>query len=365
MATCAVCGYDAAEVFKFCPECGATLGADGREQRKVVTVLFCDVVGSTALGETTDPRQYVCAAGALVRADEGDRRAHGVTAKRFTGDAAVALFGAPRCKRTTPCGPAGPQSGCVRPARSSGWKAARHQHGRGGDGHRGALRDRDPVNVAARLQRRRSRARCWSAQARSTRGARAPPRCRSARAARAERKGRAGRAPVLAGATRARANAPRLSGASASSRSCARPGGGPAEGAAARDRGRRSGRRQVAARRRAARGLDARVVRPLPPLREGITYWPVVEVIKQLDALPTDRGGRSLDPSAAAARREQAPSADEIAWAFRKLLEEQAPLVVSSTTSSGARRPSSTWSSRRGCCPAGHGAPAAALPGPS
>ena len=59
----------------------------------------------------------------------------------------------------------------------------------------------------------------------------------------------------------------------------------------------------------------------------GITYWPVVEVVKQLDALPSD-------PAAAAAIRsllgrvEEGTSAEEIGWAFRKLLEEQAPLVV-------------------------------------
>ena len=62
------------------------------------------------------------------------------------------------------------------------------------------------------------------------------------------------------------------------------------------------------------------------PYGEGITYWPVVEVIKQLDALPSD-------PAAATAIRsllretDEATSAEEIAWAFRKLLEEQAPLV--------------------------------------
>jgi hypothetical protein len=63
------------------------------------------------------------------------------------------------------------------------------------------------------------------------------------------------------------------------------------------------------------------------PYGEGITYWPVVEVVKQLAALPSD-------PVAAAAIRsllgesEIPTSGDEIAWAFRKLLEEQAPLVV-------------------------------------
>ena len=74
--------------------------------------------------------------------------------------------------------------------------------------------------------------------------------------------------------------------------------------------------------------IDARVVRGrCLPYGAGITYWPVVEVIKQLDVLPTD-------PAAAAAIRsllgesDAGTSAEEIGWAFRKLLEEQAPLVV-------------------------------------
>ena len=74
--------------------------------------------------------------------------------------------------------------------------------------------------------------------------------------------------------------------------------------------------------------IGARVVRGrCLPYGAGITYWPVVEVIKQLDVLPTD-------PAAAAALRsllgesDAGTSAEEIGWAFRKLLEEQAPLVV-------------------------------------
>ncbi len=75
-------------------------------------------------------------------------------------------------------------------------------------------------------------------------------------------------------------------------------------------------------------GVEARVVRGrCLPYGEGITYWPVVEVVKQLAVLPSD-------PAAAAAIRsllgesEVGTSGDEIAWAVRKLLEEQAPLVV-------------------------------------
>ena len=74
--------------------------------------------------------------------------------------------------------------------------------------------------------------------------------------------------------------------------------------------------------------VEARVVRGrCLPYGEGITYWPVVEVVKQLAVLPSD-------PVAAAAIRsllgesDVGTSGDEIAWAFRKLLEEQAPLVV-------------------------------------
>src|SRR5262245_14682330 len=63
------------------------------------------------------------------------------------------------------------------------------------------------------------------------------------------------------------------------------------------------------------------------PYGEGITYWPLVEVLKQLQAVPSDAAaaasiGSLLGESA------EATSAEEIAWAFRKLLGEQAPLVV-------------------------------------
>src|SRR5262245_21387774 len=76
------------------------------------------------------------------------------------------------------------------------------------------------------------------------------------------------------------------------------------------------------------RAVEARVVRGrCLPYGEGITYWPVVEVLRQLDVLPSD-------PMAAEAIRSLlgdsgvATNGDEIAWAFRKLLDEQAPLVV-------------------------------------
>ncbi|MBA2341932.1 MAG: AAA family ATPase, partial [Thermoleophilaceae bacterium] len=66
------------------------------------------------------------------------------------------------------------------------------------------------------------------------------------------------------------------------------------------------------------------------PYGEGITYWPVVEVLKQLDLLPPDEAGAEAIRSLLG-ESQAATSADEIAWAFRKTLEHaaaQRPLVV-------------------------------------
>jgi class 3 adenylate cyclase len=55
---CPTCGQETPEGFPRCANCGAEL-ADGktspREERKVVTVLFCDLVGFTASSEYSDP----------------------------------------------------------------------------------------------------------------------------------------------------------------------------------------------------------------------------------------------------------------------------------------------------------------------
>ena len=74
--------------------------------------------------------------------------------------------------------------------------------------------------------------------------------------------------------------------------------------------------------------IEARVVRGrCLAYGEGITYWPVVEVVKQLDALPSDEVAANAIRSLLG-ERDIPASTDEIAWAFRNLLEEQAPLVV-------------------------------------
>ena len=76
--------------------CAAPLAVEqAREQRKVVTILFCDLVGSTALGESTDPE----ALRARMRRYFDDLRTiierHGGTVEKFVGDAVMAVFGIP------------------------------------------------------------------------------------------------------------------------------------------------------------------------------------------------------------------------------------------------------------------------------
>ena len=66
------------------------------------------------------------------------------------------------------------------------------------------------------------------------------------------------------------------------------------------------------------------------PYGEGITYWPVVEVLKQLDVPPPEEAAAEAVGSLLG-ESEAATSAEEIAWAFRKTLEHAAaerPLVV-------------------------------------
>ena len=94
MSSCAQCGAAVPVDSRFCSSCGAPL-AVAAEVRKTVTVLFCDVVGSTELGERLDPevlRDTMSRFYAVVR--EPVER-HGGTVQKVIGDALVAVFGVP------------------------------------------------------------------------------------------------------------------------------------------------------------------------------------------------------------------------------------------------------------------------------
>ena len=96
MTACASCGAENRQGAKFCDTCGAPLAtAPAREQRKTVTVVFCDVAGSTSLGESVDPEAL---RGLLARYFERMKaivESHGGTVEKFIGDAVMAVFGVP------------------------------------------------------------------------------------------------------------------------------------------------------------------------------------------------------------------------------------------------------------------------------
>ena len=99
MTTCPSCGKELPPgVFPFCPFCTAPLeaSAPSREQRKTVTVLFCDVTGSTALGESTDPEALRAVLARYFERMKGIVESHGGTVEKFIGDAVMAVFGVPQ-----------------------------------------------------------------------------------------------------------------------------------------------------------------------------------------------------------------------------------------------------------------------------
>ena len=300
--------------------------------RKVVTVLFCDVVGSTMLGESSDPETLQ---GLLARYFDRMKtivEGHGGSVEKFIGDAVMAVFGVP----------AAHEDDALRATHAALEMLAAFPElgiqGRIGvntgevvTGTEERLATGDAVNVAARLQQAAEPDEILIGQGTldlmhglvevetveplDLKGKSEPvPAFRLLslldRPARRHESRFVGRERELALIVKAWERA----GWNGSCEVVTIVG----------DAG--VGKSRLVA--EAVASTDARVVRGrCLPYGEGITYWPVVEVLRQLDALPAD-------PAAAASIRsllgesDQPTSAEEIAWAVRKLLEQEAPLVV-------------------------------------
>ena len=95
---CAACGHENGENARFCEACGAPLGGGSGERRKVVSALFCDVVGSTALGESMDPEALRALLARYFDRMKGIVERHGGSVDKFIGDAMLIFFGDPETK---------------------------------------------------------------------------------------------------------------------------------------------------------------------------------------------------------------------------------------------------------------------------
>ena len=305
-----------------------TIGA----HRKVVTVLFCDVVGSTALGESVDPEALQ---GLLARYFERMSaivESHGGTVEKFIGDAVMAVFGVPVAH----------EDDALRACRAAvGMREALPELGVEGrlgvntgevlTGTEERLATGDAVNVAARLEQAAEPGEVLV-------GVETLALVRAAVEVGEERllelKGKSepvAAYPLVAVREAAeRSHASRFVGrgrelqqlVDAWDRALAGPScelvtvvGDPGVGKS----------RLVT---EMLDQIDARVVRGrCLSYGEGITYWPVIEVVKQLHARPDDEHAAAAIDSLLGENDTFAVT-DEIAWAFRKLLEAQAPLVV-------------------------------------
>jgi class 3 adenylate cyclase/tetratricopeptide (TPR) repeat protein len=300
--------------------------------RKVVTVLFCDVVGSTALGESVDPEALQALLARYFERMSGIVEAHGGTVEKFIGDAVMAVFGVPvaheddalrACRAAVEMRDVLPELGVEgRIGVNTGEVLT---------GTEERLATGDAVNVAARLEQAAEPGEVLI-------GAETLALVEATVEVGEERsldlKGKsepvAGYPLVAVREAAERSHASRFVGrerelhqlVDAWDRALAGPRcelvtvvGDPGVGKS----------RLVA---EALEQIGARVARGrCLSYGEGITYWPVVEVVKQLHTRPDDEHAAAAI-SSLLGETETLAGTDEIAWGFRKLLEAQAPLVV-------------------------------------
>jgi class 3 adenylate cyclase len=97
MPTCIACGQDNPEIARFCLACGAPLveEAPRREERRIVSVVFVDLVGFTSRSEQLDPEDVRAILTPYHGTVRDELESFGGVVEKFVGDAVMAVFGAP------------------------------------------------------------------------------------------------------------------------------------------------------------------------------------------------------------------------------------------------------------------------------
>src|ERR671918_2457294 len=97
--SCPRCTQENPSEARFCMACGGALAPGARltgiEERKVVTVLFCDLVGFTARSDQSDPEEIQARLLPYHRRMQQQIERFGGTVEKFIGDAVVGTFGVP------------------------------------------------------------------------------------------------------------------------------------------------------------------------------------------------------------------------------------------------------------------------------
>jgi class 3 adenylate cyclase len=95
--TCVRCGQVNPDLSKFCNACGAPLADSGRagEERRIVSVLFVDLVGFTSRAESLDPEDVRAFLTPYYEQVRTRLQSFGGRVEKFIGDAVMGIFGAP------------------------------------------------------------------------------------------------------------------------------------------------------------------------------------------------------------------------------------------------------------------------------
>jgi class 3 adenylate cyclase len=100
--TCARCGASAGDDARFCPSCGAPLGELAGAERKLATMVFADLVGSTQMASDLDPEELRGRLAPFFEVASSTLEEHGGTVEKYVGDAVMAVFGVPRVHSDDP-----------------------------------------------------------------------------------------------------------------------------------------------------------------------------------------------------------------------------------------------------------------------
>ena len=97
VSTCTHCGQENPDGAKFCNACGGPLGEPGRvgEERRIVSILFVDLVGSTERAESLDPEDVRAFLTPYYEQVRTRLQSFGGRVEKFIGDAVMGVFGAP------------------------------------------------------------------------------------------------------------------------------------------------------------------------------------------------------------------------------------------------------------------------------